>query len=59
MYAEEKAKEYFQHYFKLIADRAGVRWDSDNDAEVAAAVEYVIDAAVERVKNAIATSAAG
>ncbi len=55
---EEQAKEYFQHYFRLLASRAGVKWDSDNDAEIAAAVEYVIAAAVDRVRATISKAEA-
>jgi len=38
---------YFTSYFRLIAREAGVRWDSDNDAEIQFAVESIIDAVVE------------
>lgn len=57
--SEEKAKEYFQHYFRLLARKSGMKWDSDNDGEIAAAVEHLIDAAVERIEKQSATLAAG
>jgi hypothetical protein len=46
--AEERATELFIHYFRLIASQAGVAWDYDNDGEIRAAIEYLLDAAVDR-----------
>jgi hypothetical protein len=43
-----KAKELLRHYFRLIAQRAEIHWDSDNDAEVEDIVDFIIGAAVER-----------
>jgi hypothetical protein len=57
--SEEKAKEYFVHYFRLLAKHAGMNWNSDNDAEIEAAIEDLIDSAVERIKKESAASAAG
>ena len=42
-----EATHHFKYYFRLIAREAGVRWDSDNDAEIQFAVESIIDAVVE------------
>ena len=39
------ATSLLQHYFRLVAERAGVQWDSDNDAEVEAIVEALLTAA--------------
>ena len=38
-----EAIKHFQYYFRLIAREAGVRWDSDNDAEIGYAVERIFD----------------
>lgn len=40
----EEAKRYFTYYFRLIAEKADVNWDSDNDAEIEKAVDLIIDA---------------
>ena len=40
----EEAKRYFTYYFGLIARKAGVNYDSDNDAEIEKAVDLIIDA---------------
>lgn len=43
----EEAKRYLKHYFRLIAGNAGINWDSDNDAEIEATVDLIIDASRE------------
>lgn len=43
----EESKRYLKHYFRLLAEKAGVNWDSDNDAEIESAVDLIIDAAKE------------
>jgi hypothetical protein len=43
--AQRRAVELAQHYFRLIAQQAGVPWDSDNDVEVELMVGLIIDAA--------------
>ena len=43
--AQRRAVELTQHYFRMIAEAAGVPWDGDNDVEVELMVACVIDAA--------------
>lgn len=43
---EDRAKELAKYYFQLIAERAGVEWDSDNDAEIECLVNAIISASV-------------
>lgn len=47
MNKREEAKRMITYYFRLIAKNAGVNWDSDNDAEIEAAVDLIIDASKE------------
>jgi hypothetical protein len=42
--AQQQAVHLAQHYFRLIAQRAGVPWDGDNDVEVELMVSCIIDA---------------
>jgi hypothetical protein len=42
----EEAKEVFVHYFKLALTRAGVNWHSDCQAEIEAAIDMIITAAI-------------
>jgi len=37
------AIKLFVYYFKLIALKSGVKWDSDNSAEITQAVESIFD----------------
>ena len=34
---------HFKYYFRLVALESGVRWDSDNDAEIEYMVECIFD----------------
>ena len=43
------ATRLLQHYLRLSAQGAGVQWDSDNNAEVAAIVDAMIAASVQQV----------
>lgn len=43
----EEAKRMMKYYFGLIAKRAGVTWDSDNDVEIEAIIDLIIDASKE------------
>ena len=36
------------HYFRLLAEGAGVPWDSDNDSEVISIVDCIIEAAASK-----------
>lgn len=47
MLKREEAKKYFLYYFRLLAEKSGVHWDSDNDTEIEAAVDLIIDAVKE------------
>src|SRR6266496_3353648 len=47
--AQRRATDLAQFYFRLIAQRAGVKWDGDNDTEVDLMVGYIIDAAAARL----------
>ncbi len=42
---EERATHLLQGYFRMLAERIGIRWDSEMDAEIASIVEHVIAAA--------------
>lgn len=43
--AREDAQRVLTYYFRICAEKAGVRWTSDNDAEVRAVVDDIIQAA--------------
>lgn len=43
----ENAKKLLCHYFKLVFERSGLKWDSDNEAEVREIVDLMIVAALE------------
>ena len=50
--ATGRAKEKLVHYFKLACTGDGpIRWDFDNETEVAAITDEIIVAAVEQVKE--------
>ena len=51
------ATHLLKHYFRLVAERAGVQWDSDNDTEVEAIVDGIITAAVHQVAEDSARAA--
>ena len=46
-----QARRLMQHYFKLVAERAGVKWDHDNVAEIGDLVDLLIDAAKEEMMD--------
>lgn len=39
----EQAKRLLKNYFKAIASKAGIRWDSDYDVEIADIVDLIMD----------------
>lgn len=39
----EQAKRLLKNYFKAIASKAGMRWDSDYDVEIADIVDLIMD----------------
>ena len=52
--AQRGAVHLAQHYFRLIAQRAGVPWDGDNDVEVELMVCQIIDAAAAGLRGQLA-----
>jgi hypothetical protein len=48
-----RAKRLLVHYFRTVFEAAGLRWDSDNQAEIETAVEYLIDAAAQSALDRI------
>lgn len=48
-----QAAHLFKHYLRLIACRAGVNWDSDNDAEVDSVIECILNAARQQAHEEI------
>ena len=51
------ATHLLKHYFRLVAERAGVQWGSDNDTEVGAIVDGIITAAVRQMLHELKTDA--
>ena len=51
-YAKEKAIEVAVYYFRLLAKKTGIHWDSDNDAEITLLIECIIAASVTEEKDA-------
>jgi hypothetical protein len=49
--AHQRAIALAQHYFRQIAEQAGMNWDGDNNTEVELMVSYVIDAAAARLRG--------
>jgi len=43
--SREQAVKLLTHYIQVAWTRAGLKWDSDNEAEIREAVESIIDAA--------------
>lgn len=41
----DNAADLLVHYFSMIADAGGVRWDGDNDSEIRAAVDGLMTTA--------------
>lgn len=39
----ERAERLLRHYLKLAWEKAGLRWDGDNDAEVRELVELLME----------------
>lgn len=46
-----EAARLLSYYFRLIAKKSGVNWDSDNDAEVAQIIEEILDAAADHAEE--------
>jgi hypothetical protein len=50
----ETAADFLIHYFRMIAKRAGIEWDSDYSAEIRNAVDRLMDAARDIAQEEIA-----
>lgn len=48
-----QAAHLLKYYLRMIAVKAGVNWDSDNDAEVDAIVEGLLNAARQQAHEEI------
>lgn len=48
-----QAAHLLKYYLRMIAVKAGVNWDSDNDAEVDAIVECILNAARQQAHEEI------
>lgn len=46
--AEEQAKHLLTYYLRIIAEHAGMTWQSDMNAEVEDIVHYIVQAAREK-----------
>lgn len=57
MNAKREARKLMIYYFRLIAREAGANWDRDNDAEVEAMLDFIIDAAVKETLACIPSKA--
>jgi len=53
MSAKDEAVHLAQYYFRLIFQKDGVRWDEDNDSEIALIVDRIVDAARDEVREEI------
>ena len=49
--AEREAKILFRHYIKQLSYYSGFRYDSDVEAELNDLVDYIIQAAVEKMRE--------
>jgi hypothetical protein len=45
-----QAKKYLVYYFRLLAKKSGVGWDSDNEGEIAMIVDFILAAAADEVR---------
>ena len=43
------AKQYLTHYFKLLFESSGLRWDYDNQAEIEDIVDLIIKAVIDDI----------
>lgn len=49
MNKKNEAIRLLKYYFRLIARRAGINWDSDNDAEIETALDHIFDYIDEKI----------
>jgi len=47
----QQATKLLTYYFRLIAQKAGVNWDSDNNAEVEQIIEAIFDEIDESIDS--------
>lgn len=47
----EDAVHLFKYYFRLAAIKQGIKWDNDNDVEIEAAIDSLINATIDRIKE--------
>jgi len=50
---QERAKSLLVHYFRLLAKKSGVYWDSDNDSEVGDIVDFIISATLQESRESL------
>jgi hypothetical protein len=46
-YASDRAKDLLTHYFRLLFNASGLKWDSDNQVEI----DQVVDEIIQAVKD--------
>lgn len=46
-----KAASYMEHYFQILFESAGKKWNSDNRAEMVAMIEAIVEASLEQFKE--------
>jgi hypothetical protein len=51
MASRDAAKNTLVFYFQMLAEKAGIKWDSDNVAEVGGIVDDILDAAKYEAKG--------
>lgn len=51
MASRDGAKKALLHYFRQVANHAGMKWGPDNDAEVEGIVDDILDAAKYEAKG--------
>lgn len=45
------AIKVFTYYFRLIAEKSGIRWDSANEADITNAVEVIFDEIEDQIQD--------
>ena len=51
MASRAAAKGTLIFYFKMLAEKAGINWDTDNEAEVGGIIDDILDAAKSEAKG--------
>ena len=51
--AADDAAHLFIHYFRMIAQKAGIEWDPDYSAEIRTAIDYLMGAVRDIVSEEI------